>query len=178
MGKIRIHPDWYLLAIWCIAIFLILLYIRYFRKDSAFSDFWLFFKIVLIGLFLIGFLLIFMYEIVVIYISIGKETGTESWIFLVLNVLLLGIYINVCGFRSKSTNAERYLFLSILVILSLSGLGYLGLLIKFNPPISDYLLHDIYQSNSVEGIYFFTYNFLLFTLIYFLSFITEKENEA
>lgn len=175
----QITPNLYTIIIFSIAFFVALIYLLYFRKKKeSFTDAWMFFKIIAYSTVLILFLFVFALEMIVIYITMGEETGTESWIFLILNVLLLGMYINILGFRSKvSINSIRYLILFVLVMFSLSGFGYLGVLIEFREPISDYLFYRFYQSNSTHGIFFFVLNILLFTLIYFISYMTESEVE-
>ena len=175
----QIHSDYFTIAIFSITFFIALIYLMYFSgNDESFTDVWTFLKIFAYCTLAVGFLFIFALEFIVVYITMGTETGSESWIFMVINVLLMGMYLVAIGVGANSSGGlMRYSMLFCLVLISLSGFGYLGLLIEFRKPISDYLLYRFYQSNSTHGIFFFTFNFVLFLLIYFISFFTEHEKE-
>ncbi|MBA7492420.1 hypothetical protein ES702_02970 [subsurface metagenome] len=179
MTAIRITPTIYSIAIIAILLFLFLIYRLYFRKRSeSFSESWLFLRICSYSLVIILILLVFAFGIIVLYITLGSDEGTESWIFTITNALLLGMYLNILGFRSKiSKGSIRYLIFFILIWIFMSGFGYLGLKIEFREPISTFLFYNIYQSNSTHGIFFFTYNILFFSAIYLISFLIESENE-
>lgn len=152
-------------------------YFAYFRRKSeSFSDTWIFIRVCLFALVIILCLLIFAFSVIKIFVTIGNETGTESWIFTIINALLLGMYLNICGIlTSKKYNPTRVLFFFVLIFLAVSGFGYLGLLIEFGSPVDTILFYYKYQGNSAHGIFFFSYNIILFTLIYFISFITEGD---
>lgn len=180
MARLEIVPSIYTVVIIGIILFILTFYLMYFRKDNeSFSDTALFLKILLISVIIILLLLVFVFRVIVLYITAGTETGSESWIFMLCNALLLGMYLNVIGFQlDTNSNAIRYMLIFTLVYIAISGFGYLGLLIEFREPVSNLLFYNEYQSNSAKGIIFFSFNVLLFILIYAISFLTESEKKG
>jgi len=178
MAKIQLEASWFLISILFIICFIAIIYVIYvYGKTDSFNDIWTYLKVFLLSVFIVLLLLLFSLEIIIIYITLGTETGSESWIFVLLNSILLGIYLNVCGLKFGSNKNElmKYMILFCLVYIALSGFGYLGVLIEFREPISDYLNYRFIQTNSTIAIEFIIWNIVLFILIYFISFMVEKE---
>ncbi|HEC92908.1 MAG TPA: hypothetical protein ENI51_07970 [Candidatus Atribacteria bacterium] len=174
--KIQISPNIFSISIFFIICFILIIFYYYFRKETSFTDVWLYLKLIFYSLVIIAFLFVFALEIIQIFITQGVEEGSESWLFLLLNALLMGMYLNILGVQANTKSSVRFLLLFILIYLSVSGFGYLGILIIINEPISNYLLYNIYQSNSAHGIYFVWCNLAFFIVILFLSFTTESDN--
>lgn len=181
LNRIQLYPDLYNFIIFIIIFFLFVILLFYFLKgNESFSDTWIYLRILIVSIIFVLFLLIFSYEILVIYITIGIETGSESWIFVILISLLIGVYMNVVGIHlEKDGNGSniKFVILFVLIYLSLSGLGYLGILIEIRKPISNYLMYRFFQTNSTHGIWFMFYNLSIFIVIFFISFIVEKEKK-
>lgn len=178
MAKIQLEATWFLIAILIIICFIAVIYVVYvYGKTDSFNDIWMFLKVIFLVIFINLFLLLFAIEVIIIYITLGTETGSESWIFVLLNSILLGIYLNVCGLKFGSNKNEimKYTILFVLVYIAVSGFGYLGVLVEFREPISDYLNYRFIQTNSTIAIEFIIWNIVLFILIYFISFMVEKE---
>jgi len=181
-SRIQLFPEYYNYVIFCIIFFVSIIFLIYFlRGGESFTDTWTYLKIVaVLGAFVL-FLLVFSLEYLVIYITFGVDSGSESWIFVLVNSLLLGIFLNVCGIhfnrKNKNGNSQKLLLLFSLIYLGLTGLGYLGILLEIRKPISNYLIYRFIQSNSAHTIWFVFYNFPIFILIFFISFVLEKEKE-
>lgn len=67
---------------------------------------------------------------------------------------------------------KKFMLFTVLVVIFLSGFGYFGLKLTFNV---SWLLYSIFETNTVNGIRFLTYNFVIFTGIYFVTFLTEGD---
>ena len=179
-SEMRIDPKYFNYFIIFLVIFLCILYLVFFyNKSNDFSNTVLFTKIVFYFSIIITFALLFMYEVMTIYITEGSTRAkNESWLFTMINALLLGAFILIAGvFNENNTSLYKYTILFILVYFSISGFGYLGIKIVFGVPISDYLNYDTIHSNSSKMSLFITLNLLLFTLIMFITFIVEQEKK-
>ena len=110
--------------------------------------------------------------IVIFIMSSSHYTTGLMWTLMVS--LILYMYINVCGFlKTKSSNRYEYILVIFLVMFSISGFGYFGLRIVIVE--NDFLYYNIFQTNSSKGIKFIAYNVLYFLLIYFISYLIERE---
>ena len=92
--------------------------------------------------------------------------------------LIAYMFMNICGIgKAKSNNKYEIVIVFILIILSLSGYGYFGVRIDIHERsyIYDYLYYYSFQTNSERGIKFIAYNWFFMVLIYFISFMTERE---
>ena len=92
--------------------------------------------------------------------------------------LIAYMFLNVCGIgKTKSNNKYELIIVFILILLSLSGFGYFGIRIDIHERsyIYDYLYYYTFQTNSHSGIKFIAYNWYFMTLIFFISFMTERE---
>lgn len=160
--------------IWIISLILLIYSVYYqFRKiqlsERAFA-----LKLTLYSgiMFLILYVFIMKWIEVFIISSSHYITGL-MWTLMVS--LILYMYINVCGFlKTKSSNRYEYILVVFLVMFSVSGFGYFGLRIVINNA-DNYLYYNIFQTNSSKGIKFVAYNVLYFLLIYFISYLIERE---
>lgn len=140
----------------------------------------LFFYLFLITLF------IFLWYFKVISIGLNEtDNFIEGILFSILNGLIWGMYLNVCGFGLKtSKDFFKYFLLAFLLYFIISGFGYFGISItirldRTNIDEIKYLLYyDTIITNSYETILFFTYNLPLFVIIFFVSHILESEIRA
>jgi len=98
-----------------------------------------------------------------------------------LNALIFGMYLNVCGFqfnKMMSKSFFKYTAVVFLLFMIVQGFGLWGFRFTFNvnKPLNFKLLsYHVYESNSEKGIKFFYYNIFQFLIIYFLSFMLESE---
>ena len=122
-------------------------------------------------------LLLLAVDSISIYLTIGSEIE-NSFVFTLLNALIFGVFLNVVGlngngiFKKLSVKGST---LFVLVITSILGFGFFGLLFHFNFPLNYIFNYDIFSTNTADGIRFFASNFLFFMLILFFSFIVESE---
>lgn len=116
-----------------------------------------------------------------IVIEITEESKYEGLLFAILNGLIGGMYLNVCGFGLKSIQSKstiKFTILAFIIWMTVQGFGFWGLRFTFN--VNHFLKFDlfqykVYESNSPKGIRFFTYNWYIFTVLWFLSFPLESD---
>lgn len=119
------------------------------------------------------FIILWAFGVIQIYITVDAESANLVWT--VINSLLLYMYFTCLGFsRGISKISWKMLVLVVLIVVIISGLGYLGLDIVFNLPI---FIWKTYSTNTISGAYFFTLNAGLWTVVFFLSFTIEGENK-
>jgi len=175
---VQVPPALFLTILIASIVVLILIYFKYFRKkESDFSNAWLYVKIVAVIFAIVLTCLFFYFEVIEIWIIAGQsEAKTESWLFSLLNALLLGALLNVMGiFSDVKSRAFKYFTLFSVLLIAIAGFGYLGVKVIFNAPLSKLLSYREFQTNSADVSYFVLFNLGFFTLILFLSFLTEQE---
>lgn len=117
----------------------------------------------------------------IIIIEIHSESYYKGLLFSMLNALIFGMYLNVCGFgfnKLMSRSFFKYTAVVFLVLMTCQGFGLWGFRFTFNvnKPLNFKLLaYNVYESNSEKGIRFLTYNIYIFGIIWFLSFMLESE---
>jgi len=111
-----------------------------------------------------------------IYLVDSDET---SLIFTLLNALLFGMYLNICGLASGGLLKKSYMKFSVITIVLFSSLFVFGIAsfyIEFNYPFNLLLFYNKFSTSTLHGLYFYEYNFFgLLGGIYLLSFILESE---
>jgi len=166
--------DYRLFYILWIISFLLLIYSLYyqFRKINL-SERLFALKLTFYSGIMLLILFVFIRKWIQIFImSSSHYTIGLMWTLMVS--LILYMYINVCGFlKTKSSNRYEYILVIFLVLFSISGFGYFGLRIVFVE--NDYLYYNTFQTNSYRGIKFIAYNIIYFLLIYFISYLIERE---
>ena len=174
---IYLKPNWFLIVIILLITFVILLYFLYFyKKSNDFASTWLYLKILTVIIIMILICLLFYYEVIQIWIKQGSSKDkSENWLFTIFNALILGSFLNLIGisFGSKY-KFSYYLVFFVLVYLAISGLGYLGILIRLN---FDFLLYKDVQTNSSNLAKFIIFNIILFTLIVFIAVLAYQESK-
>lgn len=175
-----IKPEAFKYLIIILVVLLCIIYLTFFyRKSNDLSNTVIFSKICFYFSIIIGFSLVFYLQIIEIFICQGVSVEkSESWLFTVINALLIGAFLLIAGiFSENNTIYIKYSILVFLGYLAITGFGYLGIKIVFNAPISDYLNYNTIQSNSSKMARFLTFNIVIFTLIMFITFIVEQEKE-
>ncbi|MBY9008142.1 MAG: hypothetical protein KGD63_15485, partial [Candidatus Lokiarchaeota archaeon] len=122
-------------------------------------------------------LLLLALDSISIYLTIGSEVE-NSFVFTLLNALIFGVFLNVVGLNGNGIFKRLTIkgtTLFVLVITSILGFGFFGLLFYFNFPLNYIFNYDIFSTSTADGIRFFASNFLFFMLILFFSFIVESE---
>jgi len=88
-------------------------------------------------------------------------------------MVILYMYFNICGFgKLKSDNSQQYILIAFLLYMSILGFGYFGLRVVIH---TKWLYYNTFQTNSYKGIKFIAHNILYLILIYFISYLTERE---
>lgn len=168
-GYYRLEPIFFLIGFF-ICCLLIILLIRYNFKHKELSERWLLTKFILVLLAGLIICLIFIYDIIEIYISVNSDNSNFIWS--ILNVLIIGIFMNIIGIGSSMKQVNRTFLLLAVVYLAIVGFGYFGFLIKFNLP---FLIYKKYETNTIRGIYFLTLNIVFLLLVFFISFLSESD---
>lgn len=124
----------------------------------------------------IVFFLIYSIYIRWIVLTITESEENTGLMYSLLNALIFGMYIGVCGFVSDSGKMWKVLGIIVLFYLVITEMGYIGIQIFINyPQPFNFLHYRYYESNSEVGILFFIFNVDVFLIIFFLSFLIEKE---
>jgi len=92
--------------------------------------------------------------------------------------LITYMFMNISGImKTKSSNQYEVVVIFILIALSLSGFGYFGIRITIHERcyLYDFLYFYEFQTNSHKGIKFIAYNWLFMLMIFFISFLVERE---
>lgn len=168
-GYFKIELWFYLIFAILLGVLIIFLINKNFKHRDL-SERWLLFRIS--AVLIIGFmiLMIFVFEVIEIWISVNGSNSNFIWTL--LNGLIAGI-LGVAIYPSKSRNAIfTIFFLVVIVYVALSGFGFIGYLIKLN---LEFLTYKKYENNTIRGVYFITLNLPFIFLVYFLSFIPESE---
>ena len=165
--------------VYIIAIVIITFLFIQFKRKEYFVDK---FRLLKTSIYLIGldFLLLAMTLQSIQIFVLPADNLIENWIFMLLNALIFGVYLNIIGLGSTKTlrkDVWKYILFVFLIIISISGLGYFNFTFVFNFPFNFILNYNKFGLSNVHGIRFFSFNFVLFTLLYFISFILEHEVE-
>ena len=105
------------------------------------------------------------------YVSIGLrpiEMDEESYLFLILNALIAGMYMSAIGIVSQS-NKMKYTILVIAFLFFLFNVTGIHFVFKV------WFLQGVFDSAGPEGIDFFTNNALFFLSLYLASFGGESD---
>jgi len=129
--------------------------------------FWLFFGVIIFAL------ILFLTGTIRIVFTAGSEES--SILYTLLNALVFGVFINSLGIFNKGIKGLKIKLgiLIVAIIVVLTGFGYFDVQIHFN---LWFFAYKIYSSSSAHGIYFFWLNLYFWSIIYFISFITESED--
>lgn len=174
----EISPNLFTIIIVITISLLLIVYFRYYYKEKqVLSNKLKFIKLLVISVILIGFCLVFSFQIIQVYIVIGAEgLHKGNLLFTLLNGLIFGMYLNILGFTLKSERMWiKALLIFTLIWLFTNGFGGFGIYIKLNAPLDSVFLYTKYQTNSVLGIRFFINNILLLSTIFISSFLIESE---
>ena len=171
MSKIPIDNNIFLVC-W-IVLWLVLFYSIYyqFRKTSiterAFT-----FRLSIYCLIFLGITYLFLEKIIEVFImTANRYVIGLMWTLMVS--LILYMFFNICGFgKFKSDNSTQYILIIFLIYMSINGFGYFGLRIVIH---SKWLNYETFQTNSYKGIKFIAHNLWYLILIYFISYLTERE---
>jgi len=117
-------------------------------------------------------IILFATGIISIHIVAGNEDS--NILYILLNALVFGVYINALGIFNKGTRKLSYkvIILFITFVIMITGFGYFDIQIHIN---LWFFLYKIFSSSSVHGINFFWLNIHFWSAIFFLSFFTESE---
>lgn len=177
-NRILLNGSWLFYVLLCLALFPILLYfIFFYHKQNDFNSSWLYLRITFITVVIFGGVYALYSHVLDIYLTLGaSDDSTVSWLFTLINALLLGAFSNLLGLFTETKSAIlKYSVFFGLVIFALSGFGYLGIMIYLNYPFTLFLNYRKIQTNSSTISYFILFNILVFTLIIFISFLSERE---
>lgn len=121
---------------------------------------------------IITLVLLLLTGILQIYLEYGSQDTSIIWT--IISALIYGGYTSSLGIFNKGIQKDnlRYALMLIIIILFLSGFGFWSITFRFNVW---FLVHKTVSVSSIQGIYFFILNIYLFTIIYFISFTTERE---
>lgn len=129
----------------------------------------------------LGLFAIWLLYVEIIIIEINSEKYYKGLLFSMLNALIFGMYLNVCGFgfnKIMSKSFFKYTAFVFILLMTVQGFGLWGFRFTFqvNKPLNFNLLaYNVYESNSEKGILFLTFNIYIFGIIWFLSFLLESE---
>ena len=130
--------------------------------------------------FIIGIILFYLAlenKLIEVHIIESKNTN-ESYLFTILNSMMLLLFMVSCGFQITIKQGKWKLVVIIIIIYILYlGFTEIGIQIIFNKNFG-LLLYKTYESNTKSGVKFFIYNFFTFWIfVYIISFIFESEKE-
>ena len=124
--------------------------------------------------FIVWYLLYF--EWIEIYINKSKNKR-ESFLFSILVSMTLLMFQLACGFDIKfSNNYLRFVIIAIVLILVYYGYQNYGLGFIINQNYN-MLYHITYESNSKEGLLFFTHNWLFWSFVFIASLILMNRDD-
>lgn len=169
-----------ILIAWIISWILFLYSIYYQFRENTITERQASFHLTIYSIISLSILYLLIYRKLDVYIS-----TTSNYVIGLLWTLIVSLifymYLNVCGFwKAKSNMSYEIFIIFILIYLSLSGFGYFGLKIVINQ--YEYngmriLYYNQFQSNSHKGVKFIGYNVFYLIIIYFISFLFERETE-
>jgi len=170
---VNISGNYLYVIIICIIILFIFL-IRAIWRSKDIKDRFMFLKIILMLVFISFIILILLFEVMIIYLAI-ESNFYVGLLWNILVSLLFMMYINFLGLKSKSGKGKMFLLIFIILIVIVSGLQF-GLRVEFYEPVSNFLVHNNFQTNSADGIRFYGLNLHIFLLVYFTSIILESDS--
>jgi len=169
---------WLILFLWIIS-WLIFAYSIYYQfRKASLTERQLAFKLTLYSCLSLLFVYTLIYRLIDIYI-VSSSHYITGLVWSLMVGLVFYMYTNITGLlKTKSNNKYEVFIMFMLVYMSITGFGYFGILIKLSERffLSEYLYYLQFQTNSYKGIKFIGYNFFYFALLYFISFIFERES--
>lgn len=166
-----------IIAIWLIC-WCVLAYSLYYQfRKASISERGVALKLSVYSALMVFLLFFLVYEhIDIMIITSTHYTTGLMWTLMV--GLITYMYMNITGImKTKSSNQYEVVVIFILIALSLSGFGYFGIRITIHERcyLYDFLYFYEFQTNSHKGIKFIAYNWLFMLLIFFISFLVERE---
>lgn len=176
MSKIPISRT-LIIVCWVIAWVLLIYSIYYQFRKATISERQTAFKLTLYSGLGIGFLYLLIYKHLEFWI-ITSSSYVIGLLWSILTGLIFYMYFNVSGLlKTKSNNRYELFIVFIMLYLSITGLGYFGLRIVITEKcfIYNWLYYHKFQTNSYKGIKFIGYNLWYLIILFFISFLTERE---
>lgn len=129
--------------------------------------FWLIFALVIFIIFWIAF------GGLEIRFTFLDEESNALWSL--LTSLVFGMYSHLLGFSiGIRKNKWRVVLVIIILIVYVGFSAYLGLEVTINFP--NLFIHKTFGTNTINGVLFFTLNIPIWTIIYFATLLTERED--
>jgi hypothetical protein len=102
------------------------------------------------------------------------NNSIESTIYNILNALILGMFLNALGFVfSIQDKKTKFILLFIIIFILLLGIQNIGFRISIHIPLFENWYS--FSSNTVDGIYFFSLNIGIWTILWGSSFLIESD---
>lgn len=168
-GYYRLELNIFLIILISAIVFIVLL-VYYNLRHRELSERYLLIKFIVYALIIIAVDLLFLYEVIRIWISVDSVNSNIVWTILL--TILNGIFLVIIGVGNSMRQLYKTLLVVMIAYLFFVGFGFFGFLFHFDLP---FLLYKWYETNTIRGIYFFVSNLYVFMIIYIVSFISESE---
>ncbi|MBD3216221.1 MAG: hypothetical protein GF311_26645 [Candidatus Lokiarchaeota archaeon] len=156
-----------------IAAILVFLYLYYLRvvKKKSYDEIISQTKVYVVVFLIVIVVFLFVYRVIIIEFLEENEGG--SFIWTLLNSLLLGMYVVAIGLTMGGRKGIlKAIMLVSVVYITLSWGGYIGLRVTINIII---FVEKVFESNTIQGVFFLTWNWYIFIIIFVASNLTESE---